>query len=248
MQLLTIGSSADSLRLDQDINNSGSGPQVSFRTVQRTIEQYRQYTLAIEGRTDSLTIYPDLDNLLVGNSEDASGLTDDQRRITYSHWIGAGANLILGSDMTSLDDLGLYMLQNSRWNTLADEFTSIYPMRPLDGTDPNHGEQIQLWIAGPNSAGQALIVWVNYGRSNLGLYSGTTYSGIQGRVWTNSAMQASGLTAPCYSASNLWNPSDEGNLKNFSSIETALDDEKVLVLFLNPDQSVTECDVAFATV
>jgi len=240
--------SADSMRLDQDINNGNIGdPQVSFSTVQRTIEYYRQYTLAQDSRTDSLSIYPDLDNLLVGNSESISGLTDDQRRIMYSHWIGAGANLILGSDMTNLDDLGLNILQSDRWNWLADTITSKYPMRSLNGRDdPSQGQQLQLWIAGPDDYGRALIVWVNYGQSALQLYSEPYYDGVVASTWSNDAIKTNGLTASCYTAANLWNPSDEVNLKNFSSLQTRLDDEKVLVLWLTPNELAIECGVAFA--
>lgn len=69
------------MRLDQDLNNQNKGdPQASFSTVQRATEMYRRYTLTQLDRRTALTICPDLDNLLVGNSESKSSLTDDQRR------------------------------------------------------------------------------------------------------------------------------------------------------------------------
>ena len=90
---------------------------------------HRQYMITQMSRTDTSTIFPDPDNLLVGNSESSSGLTDDQRRTMYSHWIEAGANLILGSDMTDLDNLGKSMLQDEQLNWIADQFTSKHPIR-----------------------------------------------------------------------------------------------------------------------
>ena len=128
---------------------------------------YRHYMITQMSRTDTLTIYPDLDNLLVGNSESSSWLTDDQRHPMCSHWIRAGANLILGSDMTDPDYLCKSMPQNEQFNWIADQFTSKHPIRPGEGDDnTDQGQQVQLWTAGPDANGQGLLVWVNYGTSN----------------------------------------------------------------------------------
>ncbi|OCL13768.1 glycoside hydrolase family 27 protein, partial [Glonium stellatum] len=155
---------ADSMRIDQDINNSGGSKTfTAWETVQRTIEQYREYILVQDSRGVPLTIYPDMDNLYVGNAASLTGLTDDQRRLVVTHWVGAGANLILGSDMTQLDKLGLSLLTNPRILDVAD-FTAKYPMTPKFGDDLTKGPQAQLWLAGPDpDTGIAVIALVNYG-------------------------------------------------------------------------------------
>lgn len=111
-----------------------------------------------------LTIYPDMDNLLMGNEESLSGLDDLKRKAMFSHWIGAGANLILGSDMTKIDTYGQSLLTNA----LAQEiigFTAKYPMQPIFGNDnTGKGEQYQAWVAGPDpDSGVVVVVLANYG-------------------------------------------------------------------------------------
>ncbi|ORY15015.1 glycoside hydrolase superfamily [Clohesyomyces aquaticus] len=159
-------SSADAMRMDQDINNSGEGTLVSWSTVQRTIEMYRQYILAQQerGANFALTIYPDLDNLYVGNAQSLTGITDEQRKSVMAHWIGAGSSLLLGSDLTQLDDFGLFLLSDGLANEIAG-FTAKYPMRPLRGkAGETAGYQHQVWIAGPDPAtGVAVILASNYG-------------------------------------------------------------------------------------
>ncbi|KAI0509023.1 hypothetical protein F5B22DRAFT_649520 [Xylaria bambusicola] len=65
----------DSVRTDRDINNSGATSSVSWGTVQRAIENYRQYTASVSAFDTTLTIYPDMDNLFVGNAASVSGVT-----------------------------------------------------------------------------------------------------------------------------------------------------------------------------
>ncbi|GME22952.1 Glycoside hydrolase family 27 [Neofusicoccum parvum] len=157
-------SNADSMRTDQDINNSGQTTLVQWSTVQRAIEQYRQYILLQLDSIDPLTIYPDMDNLLVANAETLTGLTDLQRQSVMSHWIGAGSNLILGSDLTQMDDFGMSLLSNPLANEILN-FTAKYPMVPTKGnTNDEKGQQKQIWIAGPDSeSGVTVVVLANYG-------------------------------------------------------------------------------------
>ena len=63
---------------------------------------------------------------------------------------------------------------------------------------------------------------------------------------TKESLEGAGLRAGCYKASNLWNPSDNTNLKNFSSMQAELDDEQILVLLLQPKELAIYCDVATA--
>lgn len=157
-------SNADSMRIDRDINNSDEETLTQWRTTQRTIEQYRQYILPQLDSVDSLTIYPDLDNLLIGNAEKLTGLTNSQRQAVFSHWIGAGANLILGSDLTQLDAFGKSLLTNTLANEIAN-FTAQYPMVPTRGnTNDEKGRQTQVWLAGPDpTTGVVVVLLANYG-------------------------------------------------------------------------------------
>jgi alpha-galactosidase len=155
------------MRTDQDLNG-GQGVQTQWSTVQRAIEQYREYIVQVSDRGSAvLTIYPDMDNLFVGNNGSISGLTDNQRQTVMSHWIGAGANLIIGSNMTEMDDYGLALLTNQRALEIANNFTTKYPMQPTQGNNnPTHGRQGQVWIAGPAGDSDVAVVLVaNYGNS-----------------------------------------------------------------------------------
>ncbi|KAH7051347.1 family 27 glycoside hydrolase [Macrophomina phaseolina] len=155
---------ADSMRTDQDINNSGKSTLTEWRTVQRAIEQYRQYVLPQLDSVDTLTIYPDLDSLLVANAQNLTGLTNSQRQAVLSHWIGAGANLFLGSDLTAIDAFGKSLLTNPLANEIAN-FTAAYPMVPTRGnTNEQKGQQTQVWIAGPDGeSGVVVVLLANYG-------------------------------------------------------------------------------------
>ncbi|KAI8630700.1 glycoside hydrolase [Xylariaceae sp. FL1651] len=170
---------ADSMRTDQDINNGGAATFVSWGTVQRAIDNYRQYITTVSSFDTTLTIYPDMDNLFVGNTALVSGVTDDERQTIMTHWIGAAANLIIGSDLTKLDDFGLNLLTNAAALTVAD-FTASFPMQPRNpGTGAQSAKQLQAWIAGPDSTGQAVVVIANYGPDEGQGGFGTSLTGEQ---------------------------------------------------------------------
>lgn len=83
------------------------------------------------------------------------------------HWIGAGANLITGSDQTTRDTLGYRLTYDNGAMALA-AFTATYPMQPRNPTgSPTVGGsdalQLQAWIAGPSPDGTAVVVLANYG-------------------------------------------------------------------------------------
>ncbi|TVY47283.1 Alpha-galactosidase 3, partial [Lachnellula cervina] len=121
---------ADTMRMDQDINEgSGSAIFVKWATVQRAINNYREYIALQLPKNTPLSIYPDMDNMYVGNPAALSGVTDDQRTSIMSHWIGAAANLMIGSDLTALDTHGLALLTNPAALAVA-AFTAQFPMQP----------------------------------------------------------------------------------------------------------------------
>jgi alpha-galactosidase len=74
-------STSDSLRVDQDINNSGQDTFTAWQTVLRTIEFYRQFIneQTVSGRHgQGIMIRPDMDNTYIGNAASVSGLSDVQ--------------------------------------------------------------------------------------------------------------------------------------------------------------------------
>lgn len=179
---------ADGLRLDQDINNAGQSTFLGFTTVQRAIEQYRSFINQQEEdptrQGTPIMIHPDMDNMYTGNAQSLTGLSNVQRYTVAIHWIGAGANQITGSDLSQLDTLGQELLYDSEFLSVAD-FTAQYPMQPKNpfGT-ANPGsqasEQLQAWIAGPDTNNQnAVVVLSNYG-PDLGQGGfGTSLQGVQ---------------------------------------------------------------------
>jgi alpha-galactosidase len=91
-----------------------------------------------------------MDNTFVGNKASISGLSDVQRYTQAIHWLGAGANLITGSDLTRIDTLGNELLFDLEALNAA-AFTANYPIQPRNpGSGGNDAKQLQAWIAGPN--------------------------------------------------------------------------------------------------
>lgn len=72
---------------------------------------------------------PDMDNLFVANNHSISGLSDAQRVTMAMHWLGAGANLLEGGDMTQIDSLGTELLFGAKYRSVSNAFGN-YPMRP----------------------------------------------------------------------------------------------------------------------
>jgi alpha-galactosidase len=165
---------ADSLRVDRDINAANT--PVTFGAIQRTVERYRRFiNQQVLNNTrvgQGINIRPDMDNLYVGNpagDHDLSALTDTQRYTQAIFWIGAGANLITGSDLRPgrLDALGSKLLFDDE-PQFAASFTSQWPMQPRNPDDaPTPGgpdpRQLQAWISGPNEEGTAYVILTNLG-------------------------------------------------------------------------------------
>ncbi|EON97516.1 putative glycoside hydrolase family 27 protein [Phaeoacremonium minimum UCRPA7] len=157
---------ADALRLDQDIN-FGKNP-VTWDAIQRTVEQYRQFinqqVLDPSRQNQPIMIRPDMDNLVVATDASASswsGFNTVERYGQMILWLGAGAKLVVGSDMTQIDDLGRTLLTNEEVLDVA-AFTANWPMVPKQPAD--RAAQLQAWVAGPDGDGTAAVVVL----SNLG--------------------------------------------------------------------------------
>ncbi|KAF2754210.1 family 27 glycoside hydrolase [Pseudovirgaria hyperparasitica] len=174
----------DAMRTDQDINQSGAKTLVQWQKVQRAIENYRQwYLAATAGLIDAglaLRVRPDLDSLLNGNDKSISGISDVKRQSVMTHWIGAGAPLITGSDMRNLDHVGMNLYTNQEALDVAN-FTSYYPMQPVNPGGGNSPAQVQAWIAGVEMSAQckSVVVLANYGPDEGEGGFGTAMSGVQ---------------------------------------------------------------------
>lgn len=193
---------AESMRTDQDIDNYGGDTFVAWQQVQRAIENYRQYISLQKQRNTAITIYPDMDNLFVGNSQNFTGVDDTSRISIMTHWIGAAANLVIGSDLTNLDALGLKLLTSSE-SAAAARFTAKYPMQPRNpGTGNNLAKQLQAWIAGPSPQGEAYVVIANYGPDQGQGGFGTSLNGTQA---VTVSLADLGIAGRKWSVTDVWN-------------------------------------------
>lgn len=155
---------ADAMRVDVDLNTYSSTPFTSWDRIQKTIEQYRQWAVTALSYYDVTYTHPDLDDMMVGNAQYITGLTDDQRRTVFLHWIGASALLKLGSDLTKLDSYGISLLTNVEALSAAD-FTARYAMQPRNpGNGKSDPQQLQAWIAGPSPSKEIIVLLTNYGK------------------------------------------------------------------------------------
>lgn len=198
--------SADSIRLDDDINVSETDHLTEWQYVQRAIEAYRvfinQQTENATRQGSGIRVRPDMDSLYVGNAQGLSGLSDVQRYSVAVHWIGAGANLITGSDLTTLDGLGKELLFNDEALDVA-AFTAQWPMQPRGPA----AAQLQTWVAGPNDAGTAVVVLANYGPDEGEGGFGTSIDGVQ---LVSSTLDNLGLGESSWSVRRVWGGGGSG--------------------------------------
>jgi alpha-galactosidase len=205
---------AESMRTDQDIDNYGQDTFVAWQEVQRAIDNYRQYISLQKQRKVAITMYPDMDNLFVGNAANVTGVSDTQRITIMNHWLGAAANLIIGSDLTQLDALGLQLLTSSQSAAVA-AFSAQYPMQPRNpGSGNNVAEQLQAWIAGPSAANEAYVLLANYGPDEGAGGFGTSLTGVQALTVSLSDLGISGRN---WNFTDVWS----GNSTEVSGTFTA---------------------------
>lgn len=192
---------ADSLRTDQDLNNYGTNTFMAWQVGQRAINNYRQYIGLQAQRGVPVTTYPDMDSLFVGNAEKLTGVNDTIRYTVMNHWLAAAANLILGSDMTQLDDLGRFLITSPQ-SIAASNFFAKYPMQPRNpGTGNNVAKQLQAWIGGPSSDGsEAYVLIANYGPDQGQGGFGTQFYGKQN---VTVSLADLGITG-AWSFTNVW--------------------------------------------
>ncbi|KAL2870908.1 glycoside hydrolase family 27 protein [Aspergillus lucknowensis] len=220
---------ADSMRTDQDLNNYNQNTLVAWGTVQRALENYRQWIVAgLQVFGETLNVRPDLDSLFVGNGESVSGVTEAQRQTLMTHWIGAGANLITGSDLTNLDSVGVGLLTNAEALRVAD-FTARYPMQPRNpGSGDQDPQQLQAWIAGPSVDGEAVVVLANYGPDQGDGGYGTSLSGEQ---TVSVSFEDLGMSGE-YTVYDVW--ADKNITVSDGAISYDLDEGASALLYLTP--------------
>ena len=207
----------DSIRTDQDINNYGFNTMLAWSTAQRAIDNYRQY-IGLQGQRDELiTTHPDLDNLFTVNPESLTGVNDTKRVTVMNHWLGAGANLIIGGDLTQIDSLGSKLVTSSG-SIAASNFFAQYPMQPRNpGTGNNLARQLQAWIGGP-SPNEAYVLVVNYGPDEGSGGFGTNLTSTQ-KVTVS--LKDLGIAGKRWMFTDIW----QGNHTTVSNSYTAYLDE-----------------------
>ncbi|KAJ3837945.1 glycoside hydrolase family 27 protein [Lentinula raphanica] len=205
---------ADSFRTDQDINESGSNSTfAAWATVQRAIDNYRQYVVLHTGKDETLTLFPDMDNLYIGNSlensfvEDRDVLSNAQRFTIMNHWMGAASNLMLGNDLTNLDETGIQILTNTQALSVAD-FASKYPMRPRNPeTGFSFARQLQAWVGGPDTTGKVMVLLANYGPDQG---QGGFDTNLVGEQVVSATWNALGIQPGAYHVQDVWKGEDVG--------------------------------------
>jgi alpha-galactosidase len=208
---------ADSMRTDQDLDNYGTDTLMAWSVGQRAIDNYRQYIGLQAQRNVPLTIYPDMDNLFTANGETLTGVNDAKRTTVMNHWLGAGANLVLGGDLTQIDDLG-YKLITSKESITAAAFFARYPMQPRNpGTGNNLAQQLQAWIAGPSGT-EAYVLIVNYGPDEGQGGFNTQLAGVQSLTVSLNDL---GISGEAWTFTDVWN----GNSSKVSQSYTSWLDE-----------------------
>ncbi|KAF9071295.1 family 27 glycoside hydrolase [Rhodocollybia butyracea] len=222
-------SNAESFRTDQDINNGGDETFTLYQTVQRAIDNYRQYIVLHMGQDEVLTIYPDMDNMFVANPAAEDGVDNDDERVTImTHWIGAASNLILGSDLTNIDATGMSIITNAEAISVAD-FAAKNPMRPRNPeTGLSDAQQLQAWIGGPNSTGNAFVILANYGPDQGSGGFGTSLTGVQNVSVTWADLGINGN----FSVRDVWRGQDLGTFD--SALSASLGEGQSLLAVFTP--------------
>ncbi|PTB63289.1 glycoside hydrolase family 27 protein [Trichoderma citrinoviride] len=192
---------AESMRTDQDLDNYGTNTLMAWQVGQRAIENYRQYIGLQAQRNVPLTIYPDMDALFTVNPEHLAGVNDTIRYTVQNHWLGAGANLIIGGDMQQVDALGL-KLTTSKQSIDAADFFAKYPMQPRNpGTGSNAAKQLQAWIGGPSDDHEAYVLIVNYG-PDLG--NGGFSTQLYGKQKLTVSLKDLGISGSAWTFTDIW--------------------------------------------
>ncbi|UNI22446.1 hypothetical protein JDV02_008335 [Purpureocillium takamizusanense] len=176
---------ADSMRVDQDIQSYSRTPFTDWSRVLRTLGNYLEWinaAVAHEYYSDhhragsgggGIGTHPNLDTMYVLNNGTLSGLSLDQRRSVFIHWIGSSAELNLGDDLEQPDPDGLALL-NDHDALAAAGFTANYPMQPRNpGSGGNAWLAQNAWIAGPAPSGEFIVVLANYDDGDAGTQTKT---------------------------------------------------------------------------
>ncbi|KAJ5454883.1 Alpha-galactosidase [Penicillium daleae] len=199
---------------------------ITWQVVQRAIDNYRQYISLQKQQNVPITIYPDLDGLFTCNPQNLTGVSDKERVTIMNHWLGAGANLILGCDLRHIDELGMKLLTSTQSVAFAN-FAALNPMQPRNpGTGNNLAQQLQAWIGGPDESDKAYVLLVNYGPDQGSGGFGTSLAGVQKLSISLSDL---GIAGRNWKITDVWN----GNSTTVSSSYIAnLDEGESQLLYL----------------
>lgn len=135
------------------------------------------------------------------------------RTTIATHWIGAAANLITGSDLTAVDASGKKLLTNSDAVAVA-QYAAKYHMQPRNpGTGQNSSRQLQAWIAGPDASRNAVVILAHQGPDGGQGGFGTNLQGGQLVKATWADLRLDGrfnvLLLPCYNLLRIHVPAPQ---------------------------------------
>ena len=185
----------------------------------------------------------------------AMRLRFEQRLTMAMHWIGAGANIFEGGDLAQMDNLGEQLLYDPRIYATGGvvERFNMHPMQPRNPKPavgcPSHWpwragggnpQQLQAWIAGPNTVGDALVILSNLGpdehpRTGPGK-TGTFMTQCMGTLRLQISFRELGLEVgnSSYHVSIVW----DGRRQRRQAITAQPLDSEALVQELGPWESI----------
>lgn len=123
----------------------------------------------------------------------------------------------------------MYILTNPDALTVA-EFASTYPMRPRNpGTGNGDPQQLQAWIAGPDSDGKTVVLLANYGpdQGQGGFNTGLTGSQEVTVSWGDLGISGN------FTIQNVWDPSQEFGL-GLEQLSASLNEGQSLLVIMTP--------------
>jgi hypothetical protein len=126
---------ANARRIDQDVECEGDCNTLT--NWPRIYERFRDLP-GWETASGPTVGWNDLDSLDIINSGATDGLTNEERRSALSLWSLVNAPLVLGGDLTAIDDFGKHLLSNDE--VLAVDRSTRPAVQVLDG-------DLEVWVS-----------------------------------------------------------------------------------------------------
>ena len=201
------GVSADIWRTSGDIvapivaNTKNSGRMASFLKVLSNFDK------GIHPEAQHTGFYNDPDMMVVG----MQGLTDEQNRVHMSLWAMSGAPLIVGADLTKLDDATRATLTNPEVLAVDQDSLGLQAVKVAES-----GPGLEVWSKPLSTPGERAVLLLN--RSNSTAPIAVRWSDL-------------GLRDPSSATiTNLWSKKDLGSFNSSYSATVAAGDSVMLLV------------------